>query len=560
MYPFSVYGSTTAGCDALFVWSQKHTSLLRAWFRPALWVAVPCALLSLGILASNLCLAVSHLPRWWLIDSLHADSLRSEESALSLSITGPGVNIPWDMVGYLWLAISLSVIVHEGGHALAAAAFGVRTRRVGFFFLGFFPGAFVELEEHAGARVLNPLHKLKIALAGIWHNVALCLLCLVVLGSLRLCTALLFSHVHPGVTVTAVDPHHVLSPLISAGRRLSSVDGAPVSSPDAWMHALHSVASTSQQGYCFSPAELLLMSQVSSSEGPHCCNRSSSSALTCLYAHRAHVDSAAAAVPTTTAAAFTPGSGVPAPAPSSTARVAASSNAVVFEPSAAPGWAPAPASAWCVSARRYLLPSRARARCRSDDDCALSVPAPAPSVPHRHASGTVAAPSETGRDSNGAVRSCLRPLLSEGERVLALGLGEPSAATYEELLYAGGVADLASAVTVSRYALGDHATRALLVAVAWAEMCETALLFVIVISASLALLNSAPVVFADGSLAVTHLLAVLDTVETRHYSSAAPVRSASSSYARPATCLVRCTTALLGANVLCSLFFLYQGL
>ncbi|KAJ2129186.1 Membrane-bound transcription factor site-2 protease, partial [Coemansia sp. RSA 788] len=57
----------------------------------------------------------------------------------------PGVTLP---TGHLWhylLALSICAIIHELGHAFAAARARVPLRNLGVFVMGIYPGAFVEL-------------------------------------------------------------------------------------------------------------------------------------------------------------------------------------------------------------------------------------------------------------------------------------------------------------------------------------------------------------------------------------------------------------------------------
>lgn len=101
-----------------------------------------------------------------------------------LTVAIPGVTLPFDQLVYLWIGkshgsdavksrgsqpvvagISLSVGFHEFGHALAAAAMHVRSTSIGFFWILFFPGAYVEIEPN-GFAALAPRQRLRITAAG----------------------------------------------------------------------------------------------------------------------------------------------------------------------------------------------------------------------------------------------------------------------------------------------------------------------------------------------------------------------------------------------------------
>ncbi|KAJ2818671.1 hypothetical protein GGI24_005026 [Coemansia furcata] len=75
-------------------------------------------------------------------------------------------------LGHLWyylLSLVACAVVHELGHALAAARAGIGLRSFGLFVLGVYPGAFVDLPrdklEQAPA-----FQQLRIVCAGVWHN------------------------------------------------------------------------------------------------------------------------------------------------------------------------------------------------------------------------------------------------------------------------------------------------------------------------------------------------------------------------------------------------------
>jgi len=59
----------------------------------------------------------------------------------------PGVNLPLSHGAYLLAAVFISLVVHEGGHAMAAGAEGVRVIAAGVFLTGgLIPGAYLVLD------------------------------------------------------------------------------------------------------------------------------------------------------------------------------------------------------------------------------------------------------------------------------------------------------------------------------------------------------------------------------------------------------------------------------
>ena len=72
-------------------------------------------------------------------------------------------------LGFYLLTLLVCVVLHEAGHALAALRERVRIHGFGFFLLGIYPGAYVDISD-ADLNSLSPMRQLKIYSAGVWHN------------------------------------------------------------------------------------------------------------------------------------------------------------------------------------------------------------------------------------------------------------------------------------------------------------------------------------------------------------------------------------------------------
>lgn len=91
----------------------------------------------------------------------------------------PGVNLPVNQLGFYLLTLLVCVVLHEAGHAMAALRERVRIHGFGFFLLGIYPGAYVDISD-TDLNSLSPMRQLKIYSAGVWHNgviVILSILC-----------------------------------------------------------------------------------------------------------------------------------------------------------------------------------------------------------------------------------------------------------------------------------------------------------------------------------------------------------------------------------------------
>ncbi|KAJ1755851.1 hypothetical protein LPJ69_004962, partial [Coemansia sp. RSA 1752] len=187
----------------------------------------------------------------------------------------PGVTLP---TGHLWhylLALSICAIIHELGHAFAAARARVPLRNLGVFVMGIYPGAFVELcktkldQASVGSR-------LSIVCAGVWHNAVTVLLVFVLVRSGGL--GAVFSHtgwtrVTNGVVISDVasnSPLHNRIPLLSTVYRIDDVICVLPSSPFASSRVVriyyHLPNNQTEHMllYAGSPTELWLDVQVSS--------------------------------------------------------------------------------------------------------------------------------------------------------------------------------------------------------------------------------------------------------------------------------------------------------
>ncbi|MED6233809.1 hypothetical protein ATANTOWER_016983, partial [Ataeniobius toweri] len=106
----------------------------------------------------------------------------------TLQVVVPGVNLPTSQLAYFFIALLLSGVIHELGHAVAALRESVRVNGFGVFVFVVYPGAFVDLfTTHLS--LISPAQQLRIFCAGVWHNFVLCV---AALGLLFLLPVLLF--------------------------------------------------------------------------------------------------------------------------------------------------------------------------------------------------------------------------------------------------------------------------------------------------------------------------------------------------------------------------------
>ncbi|KAJ1568624.1 Membrane-bound transcription factor site-2 protease [Cladochytrium tenue] len=170
----------------------------------------------------------------------------------------PGVNLPIYALGYYFVALLISVVVHEAGHAVAAAAEGVPVESVGLFVAVVFPGAFVELDE-AELGQLEPLRRLRIVCAGAWHNWVAAMCAWGALASLPLWLAWGYRNLdrpgsNGGVVVLETLPDSPLYGHLPVGSIVTALDDFEIDSGVAgWEEALYRSLvhdPRDDEGYC----------------------------------------------------------------------------------------------------------------------------------------------------------------------------------------------------------------------------------------------------------------------------------------------------------------------
>ena len=154
----------------------------------------------------------------------------------------PGYNVlGGDIIAFV-IALLIATVVHEAGHALAAVQERVRIRGAGLVLVVVYPGAYVEIDS-ADLERATPAARLRIFLAGVFHNAVLALLALVLLWALPLAVSPLFaSAAGAGAYVHSVDPSSPLAASLQAGHLVTRVDDCIVESPAAWQRCLSEVA------------------------------------------------------------------------------------------------------------------------------------------------------------------------------------------------------------------------------------------------------------------------------------------------------------------------------
>nr|XP_057916955.1 membrane-bound transcription factor site-2 protease-like [Doryrhamphus excisus] len=174
----------------------------------------------------------------------------------ALQVVVPGVNLPTSHLAYFFLALLLSGVIHELGHAVAAMREQVRVNGFGMFVFVVYPGAFVDLFT-THLNIVSPTQQLRIFCAGVWHNFVLCVAALAFLFLLPLFLFPLYTS-GVGALVTEVAPGSAADGQrgLSVGDIVTALEECPVSGVEDWHSCLSHLSHTPQTGYCVPAASL----------------------------------------------------------------------------------------------------------------------------------------------------------------------------------------------------------------------------------------------------------------------------------------------------------------
>ncbi|CDS37444.1 membrane bound transcription factor site 2 [Echinococcus multilocularis] len=163
----------------------------------------------------------------------------------------PGVNLPMSQLGFYLLTLLVCVVLHEAGHALAALHERVRIHGFGFFLIGIYPGAYVDISD-ADLNSLSPIRQLKIYSAGVWHNGVIVVLSIICFYALPWTLSPAYV-MNQGVGIVNLQKNSVFTGPrgLHLGDAITQVNSCPVNTPAEWFRCLEE-ASTKVTGYCVS--------------------------------------------------------------------------------------------------------------------------------------------------------------------------------------------------------------------------------------------------------------------------------------------------------------------
>ncbi len=145
----------------------------------------------------------------------------------------PGLN-PYLPIWEGWIALVVTIIVHEAGHGIIARVYGVKVESTGLvLFLGIPIGAFVNIERDELNRI-STKQKSSILTAGPMTNIvlaAISLLAILLITSTLIITKPMDQNLY-GVVITNVNPDSLAASIgLSKGDTIQGIQGAEIRDP-----------------------------------------------------------------------------------------------------------------------------------------------------------------------------------------------------------------------------------------------------------------------------------------------------------------------------------------
>ncbi|CAH0719836.1 unnamed protein product, partial [Brenthis ino] len=260
---FNFSWTTSAFNRFIYRWSKNLTRILRKWFNFGyiftIGLFLPFAIWTL------LSFIFEHFH-----ESIQLNSVPEVKAML------PGVNIPASDFWFYFIAIGFSSIFHELGHAAAAAQEDVQLIEVGVYVFTIIPIAFVKLNtEHLSS--LDISKRLKIYCAGVWHNVALAFLALLLFFSAPILFSLAYK-TDIGVRVTGFTDDSPLKDArgLEENDIIMSINDCTVKNGNDWSYCLH--IAHDRFGICTSAEYIaqndeIMMETIKENDVVECCRK-----------------------------------------------------------------------------------------------------------------------------------------------------------------------------------------------------------------------------------------------------------------------------------------------
>lgn len=221
--PFQIQWYTTALNRLTIKWAHSYPKFFTRSFD--LGVLISIILLPLALIWQIMPIIADLL---WYGDNIAtkgstgrpaADLSDSKARVVQFELMLPGINLPFNEIGYFTIAMGVCSIIHEFGHALAAVLEDVPVLGFGFNIMVLIPFAYTHLSSDQ-LNSLRPWRRLRVLCAGVWHNLLLAGVAFAIMSLLPFLISPFYS-IDQGVIITNMKPK---SPLAGVEKGLITDD------------------------------------------------------------------------------------------------------------------------------------------------------------------------------------------------------------------------------------------------------------------------------------------------------------------------------------------------
>ncbi|XP_043485760.1 membrane-bound transcription factor site-2 protease [Polistes fuscatus] len=230
---------TTVFNRKIIKWGMDRSKFWTAWFNTGVIISIiilPIVMIAILRATFNIWAA--------------GPSADTKNSAVLLEPMLPGVDIPFNELGYYTITLAICTIVHELGHALAAVREDVQLYGVGMLLVFTIPVAYVNINNEQFESL--PLrNRLRITCAGVWHNIILAALAAAILVLSTWFWAPLYN-INSGVYIKSISSN---SPLRGQTGLLEydiiyKINNCPVKDSEDWYQCILNTIHRPAPGYC----------------------------------------------------------------------------------------------------------------------------------------------------------------------------------------------------------------------------------------------------------------------------------------------------------------------
>ncbi|KYQ96842.1 membrane-bound transcription factor peptidase [Tieghemostelium lacteum] len=231
--------------------SIKFQRLWQYWFNVGMVVSLLTLPISIGLFVYNLGILV----------------VKPQNIEPIINPIVPGVNVQGQDSWYLFISLLISMFYHELGHALCIYSFNSRINDIGFFMTFIIPGAHVDIHRDVLYR-LDLWDRLKVFCAGVWHNLALCIMALLLMNANFIILSPLYHFSSDKLYITHISDHSILQKSFNIGDQIVSINQCTPTNIQQYIECIESEIKN-PKSYCLSESNIQCLNDQIINDSPH---------------------------------------------------------------------------------------------------------------------------------------------------------------------------------------------------------------------------------------------------------------------------------------------------